>query len=240
MCQTKPSRTPRPSCAGFTLIELLIVIAIIGILTAILFPVFARARESARRASCQSNLKQIGLGIQMYVQDNDDKFPRGGNPDFAATEGAGWAETLAPYLKNTQIYQCPSEPQSQQLPELYTDYYMNIWLVCQSRGVSESIVDLPTSTIISGDGAGNKSNYYCQGVRGNSAACGSGSTITGPTVDPRIPAKRHFEGANYLFVDGHVKWLRPAQTVDGDDLSGATVVTEGTFGFRFRNANCAI
>ena len=224
---------------GFTLIELLIVIAIIGILAAILFPVFARARENARRASCQSNLKQIGLGMQMYVQDNDGKFMVNGNSDIAGA-GIGWAENLAPYLKNTQIFQCPSESQPQQLPNLYTDYYMNLWLNCQLHGVPESIIDLPSSTIVSGDGTGNKSSYYCQGVRGNSAACGSGMTITGPTVDPRIPAKRHFEGANYLFVDGHVKWLRPAQTVDGDDLSGATVVTEGTFGFRFRNANCAI
>src|SRR3712207_5626414 len=90
---------------GFTLIELLVVIAIIAILAAILFPVFAKARENARRASCQSNLKQIGLGFAQYVQDYDGVYPKdegGNNANFA------WAAVLQPYLKSTQIYNCPS------------------------------------------------------------------------------------------------------------------------------------
>jgi prepilin-type N-terminal cleavage/methylation domain-containing protein len=102
---------------GFTLIELLVVIAIIAILAAILFPVFARARENARRASCQSNLKQIGLGFMQYTQDYDEKFPgqtvSGGLAyvaDASATpNGVAWYWIqLHPYIKSKQIWVCPS------------------------------------------------------------------------------------------------------------------------------------
>src|SRR4028118_560172 len=111
----------RAAHRGFTLIELLVVIAIIAILAAILFPVFARARENARRASCQSNLKQIGLGVMQYIQDYDEKFP----PTYVSLDGAagytapavnttpaanadqGWAQIIQPYMKSTQLLQCP-------------------------------------------------------------------------------------------------------------------------------------
>jgi prepilin-type N-terminal cleavage/methylation domain-containing protein/prepilin-type processing-associated H-X9-DG protein len=101
---------------GFTLIELLVVIAIIAILAAILFPVFAKARESARKATCQSNLKQIGLAFGMYKQDFDERWPQNGPPD--ATDCAtmtnrfnyrGWiSNALMPYTKNTGVFNCPS------------------------------------------------------------------------------------------------------------------------------------
>ncbi len=108
---------------GFTLIELLVVIAIIAILAAILFPVFARARENARRASCQSNLKQIALGIMQYTQDYDEKMPltyraKSGAEDpkawFQADQDGyayfTWIDAIDPYIKSTQIYACPSDP----------------------------------------------------------------------------------------------------------------------------------
>src|SRR5690349_6395815 len=94
---------------GFTLIELLVVIAIIAILAAILFPVFARARENARRASCQSNLKQIGLGIMQYTQDYDEKmvhmfqYENGGSSPLY-----WWEDRLQPYVKSYQPFECPS------------------------------------------------------------------------------------------------------------------------------------
>ena len=120
----------KPISQGFTLIELLVVIAIIAILAAILFPVFARARENARRSSCQSNLKQIGLGFAQYTQDYDSKFPQARSNSFGSISSPpvfpssafngvtqspshswslSWAAVIQPYLKSTQIMTCPSQ-----------------------------------------------------------------------------------------------------------------------------------
>ena len=112
----------RTKSNGFTLIELLVVIAIIAILAAILFPAFARARENARRASCQSNLKQIALGFAQYTQDYDERFPQRYDPTDA--DNFGWAKVLQPYLKSDQIFQCPSETIASAL-STYTDYGAN-------------------------------------------------------------------------------------------------------------------
>lgn len=109
---------------GFTLIELLVVVAIISLLAAILFPVFARARENARRASCLSNLKQIGLGIMQYTQDYDERMPSvfnnlgAGkfvypNGQVSTNTSAPWYILIYPYVKNYQVYNCPSADSSQ-------------------------------------------------------------------------------------------------------------------------------
>jgi len=110
---------------AFTLIELLVVIAIIAILAAILFPVFARARENARRASCMSNLKQIGLGIMMYVQDYDETYPLAATVSYEVPPDGlwyqntlisppniswFWQQLIYPYTKSDQLYVCPSAP----------------------------------------------------------------------------------------------------------------------------------
>jgi len=88
---------------AFTLIELLVVIAIIAILAAILFPVFAKAREKARQTSCINNCKQLGLAFMQYIQDNDEKFPNSIN------YGSDWAQHIYPYVKSTGVYQCPDD-----------------------------------------------------------------------------------------------------------------------------------
>src|ERR671918_637651 len=88
---------------GFTLIELLVVIAIIAILAAILFPVFAKARESARKSACQNNLKQIGTGLQMYANDYDEKYMI-----YNQLPHAHWGYVVQPYIKNYGVFRCPS------------------------------------------------------------------------------------------------------------------------------------
>jgi prepilin-type N-terminal cleavage/methylation domain-containing protein/prepilin-type processing-associated H-X9-DG protein len=96
---------------GFTLIELLVVIAIIAILAAILFPVFAQARDKARSTACLNNSKQLATGIMMYVQDYDERFPNGmrrPNPGTPADTNLLWSEVTQPYLKNTKVFVCPS------------------------------------------------------------------------------------------------------------------------------------
>ena len=95
---------------GFTLIELLVVIAIIAILAAILFPVFAKAREKARQASCESNMKQIALAVLMYAQDYDEKFPHWNYRHCTSVSGANgnWKDMVEPYIKNMQVWKCPS------------------------------------------------------------------------------------------------------------------------------------
>ncbi len=122
-----PRKTSHPAkCSGrlgFTLIELLVVVAIIALLAAILFPVFSRARENARRSSCQSNLKQIGLGIMQYTQDYDeimvpawvegsstDGKGFGGTNALGVTDNFKWMDLIYPYVKSTQIFNCPSAP----------------------------------------------------------------------------------------------------------------------------------
>jgi prepilin-type N-terminal cleavage/methylation domain-containing protein/prepilin-type processing-associated H-X9-DG protein len=96
---------------GFTLIELLVVIAIIAILAAILFPVFSRARENARKTACLSNLRQIGTALMMYCQDWDERFPPCAlwDPNYASTGSfVAWFPALGPYVKNQQVFECPS------------------------------------------------------------------------------------------------------------------------------------
>jgi len=104
---------------GFTLIELLVVIAIIAILAAILFPVFAQAREKARQTSCLSNFKQIGTGVMMYLQDWDGVYPSNRLymfPGGGECEGSGkfltWKHSVQPYVKNVDVFKCPSNPRN--------------------------------------------------------------------------------------------------------------------------------
>src|SRR6478672_10155467 len=110
------TRVKRGKRSGFTLIELLVVIAIIAILAAILFPVFAQAREKARATACLSNFKQLGLGMNLYLQDWDETLPRMRFKQFkllvdaANAEIYTWKSALNPYIKSYAFWKCPSNP----------------------------------------------------------------------------------------------------------------------------------
>ena len=173
---------------GFTLIELLVVIAIIAILAAILFPVFARARENARRASCQSNKKQMALGFKQYIQDYDELYPVATNG--TAFTGTTWSNVLQPYLKSQQIFQCPSDAAA--TGSTFNSYAYN-----------------------------NRLGQQNESAMNNSAAIVMTFEVTGTanaTSDSRVAqvsaSTRHLEGANFSFVDGHVKWLKPGKVSD--------------------------
>ncbi|RYX80601.1 DUF1559 domain-containing protein [bacterium] len=235
---------------AFTLIELLVVIAIIAILAAILFPVFARARENARRASCQSNFKQIGLGIVQYTQDYDERFPLSVvylgalARDVAPPTGeiVGWADAIQPYLKSLQVYQCPSETTPPPANPAnangtgYTDYWMN--KNAGDGGQSLPVLNNPTLTILVGEGGnpGTGPNYHSNArYRGN--GCGAAGDPSGaePYLDRTRPVCgggglatnlagggiRHMEGANYGFADGHVKWVK------NTGVNSSTVIWNG-------------
>jgi prepilin-type N-terminal cleavage/methylation domain-containing protein/prepilin-type processing-associated H-X9-DG protein len=234
---------------GFTLIELLVVIAIIAILASILFPVFARARENARRTSCMSNLKQMGLGFAQYTQDYDEKFPsRLVNytspptaPDNITPDRPyAWADALQPYIKSTQIFQCPSEPSPPALGAAgspfagqpdpnkwgYTDYWYNVMLDKKSLAAITSV----SQTVLSGDGnAGNAYYWYngC-GFTGNAPLDGIPCDITDTTeayiTSGRSAHGRHLDGANFLFTDGHAKWYKGSIIGGGTTINGSTAV----------------
>jgi prepilin-type N-terminal cleavage/methylation domain-containing protein/prepilin-type processing-associated H-X9-DG protein len=219
---------------GFTLIELLVVIAIIAILAAILFPVFARAREKARQASCESNLKQQGLALNMYTSDYDERLPTITTP-CAGTNADGSAKTaessisvcarINPYIKNWQIWNCPSAgsfgcdngsiphhnvntditagrlPGNFQLTYGYVED-MLIW------GRKEAQYQYPAETVAAGDSSGliNWMRLACSTVQVCSITgggqCGNFQTVMNDSYT------RHNGGSNVLFLDGHVKWFK--------------------------------
>lgn len=129
-----PFSRRRYADAAFTLIELLIVIGIIAILAAILFPVFQSAREKARQTSCVSNERQLGLAIAQYTQDSDERFPNGVNPAaHHFWSGEGWAGQCGPYLKSVAILRCPDDPTSSYGAQNFAvSYGYNINLVTPS------------------------------------------------------------------------------------------------------------
>jgi len=244
----KKDETKRSS-QGFTLIELLVVIAIISILAAILFPVFARARESARRASCASNLKQIALGVLMYRQDYDEKFPKiiiNTASNTTPSNPYGWADAIQPYLKSVQLFQCPSEKHDMAGtgtdsgltpgPEMrgYTDYWINKNVTNQS----DAIIDAPALVVLLGDYGGSSATGEATTARSsttgmvdhsyNGACANSTNNANSLAHVPAIGYKAHLDGTNFAFVDGHVKWIK--SYVDGANNGLSTAVHNDCYG----------
>jgi len=195
---------------GFTLIELLVVIAIIAILAAILFPVFARARENARKANCLSNMKQLGLAVMQYAQDYDEVLPptyNGGSTTYTLPNGNQhtgavlWPTLLYPYVKNTGVYVCPSDPKK--WTGTYTgemSYGMNTF----QKGMALATITNPSETMFLAE-AGGGDSYVLDGDPG-----GTNEEMLGSAAYPMVP--RHGDGLTSLFCDGHAKWM-PAKSV---------------------------
>lgn len=188
---------------GFTLIELLVVIAIIAILAAILFPVFGRARENARKATCQSNLKQLGLAFSMYAQDWDEVLP----PKIS-TPATPWNKLVSSYTgNNNSILVCPSS-------NLTVGYHRSYAMVDNNAGhigsVGKAMTDipLPAATILLAESWIKSSQYigtngggylYC--VSDSNSKMGTSASLHAGT-----------SSSNYLFVDGHVKFMEYRKT----------------------------
>lgn len=186
---------------GFTLIELLVVVAIISLLAAILFPVFARARENARRASCMSNEKQIGLAFMQYAQDYDGRLMH--------TYSPVWTDKLQPYLKSYQVLTCPSvKPISETQPSTYavigdTSSSFCRALFCSTflvaKPVSLDLMPYPARTWMMVEWMDDVNTRYGY-VRFYDN--------TQPETDAEFNHDVHLDGSNALFGDGHVKWIK--------------------------------
>ena len=210
---------------GFTLIELLVVIAIIAILAAILFPVFAKAREKARQTSCLNNMKQLSLGMLQYVQDYDERFmmcryadgrDNVPSPMTGANVCPTWCELIYPYVKNSQVYICPSDSATR--PTTFGTVGTNrgnIWSYGRNYGyfagtggkatVNNSLTlsqfPQPAETIML-----LETNGCNRGGPRLANWPGDGSISVDIAMTSTYCYPRHNEGTNLAYFDGHCKW----------------------------------
>ncbi len=214
MMHTHSALRPR----GFTLIELLVVIAIIAILAAILFPVFGRARENARRSSCLSNTKQVGLAALQYIQDYDEILPLNvGDVDNFANPGVqpNWLSGIYPYMKSYQILICPSAQPGVAAPA--TSHYF-VGLITptatsdtsiQGNAVimqrSQAAIPAISEIIFAGEENVRVRRSLLRPRRGGGVTFNSWHGIVAGAERYNV---NHFEGGNLLYCDGHAKWSR--------------------------------
>lgn len=241
---------------GFTLVELLVVILIILILAALLFPVFARAREKARSTHCVNNLRQIGLAWRQYVDDYDNQLPIPWMPYYnaAAAAAAGvpqytmdmeWIPLLIQYGLGTEIFRCPSARTTTTFPYSYA---YNRWIVSgqimclddvtpeyksgEFQRYSEESIAWPHKCVLALDWAVNNGNLDINGydsVVGSDDADMQGA-IGGDSASSKVAARRHNGRGNYAFTDGHVESLKPEQVaVRSNGQNGSTNGLPGSY-----------
>lgn len=224
---------------AFTLIELLVVIAIIAILAAILFPVFAKAREKARAASCESNEKQIALAFLMYVQDFDGKFPPVYNDALGYPNGRiMWADCIFPYVKNRDLFLCPSNPSATADPVVGggivnnlqgTRYCMNMvhgwsWPEdCVQDGnqyqfpISESEMTQPSRFALIEESGNAWWNHWIDTPGWNNYANGpNGIYLIGVLGETMVGL--HNGRMNVAYCDGHVKSIIPGSLLQNGNI----------------------
>ena len=213
---------PRRTRSGFTLIELLVVIAVITILAAILFPVFAQARDKARAATCLSNCKQIGTGLMMYAQDYDETLPGNQNDNAGHNLARGfvdnadprnWARETQPYIKNLRVLICPETSARSSLtivgpnvpyhevpspPGANTSYMMNG--IINSAPLAK--IPEPADIIFLHEYAGYGRTAQVRPHKVNA------TSTEWHEFNHTLYDRQHNEGANLLFCDGHAKWFK--------------------------------
>ncbi len=230
---------------GFTLMELLVVIAIIAILAAILFPVFASAREKARQTTCASNEKQLGLAMLQYIQDYDESTPYWDHS--VGTDRGGWAGKLYSYVKATAVYTCPDDIATAPAGSYEISYACNDWSLSNSLSTKTiSKFNAPSSTVavfevtgcvisdltnpneidswVGDGGNGGNTGKTDSGMRWPNTAAdnydtgdmGNPARNSAGKFDPAFPNGRHTNGSNFIFWDGHVKWTQPGYVSAGE------------------------
>ncbi len=240
---------------GFTLIELLVVIAIIAILAAILFPVFAKAREKARQTSCLSQCKQLGLGLLQYTSDYDERFP-GGTAGFGQSlAGRGWAGQIYSDIKSTSIFKCPDDPTAAPAGGYVISYAYNksIAGAAVSGPFTQSSFGNVAKTImtfeVNGGGVDmtNVNEASSPAGDGNDAvplgfgAAAPNTAASEKAVTGVFPGANtayfdtgtfrngvHSDGANYVLADGHAKWFRASAISAGPENTAAGGTDCGT------------